>query len=64
MNQALFSFNHTDGAFVPIQPDEEPPGPRARYANAAIYKWQIAVSGYFSIDTADTNNFPAGSGSS
>jgi hypothetical protein len=58
VNQALFSFNHTDGAFVPIQPTKSLPDLGARYANASIYKWQIAVSGYFSIDTADTNNFP------
>ena len=37
---------------------QESGGPRAKYSNAAIYKWQIAITGYFSIDTADTNNFP------
>ena len=58
VNQALFSFNHTDGAFVPIQPTKSLLDLGAKYSNAAIYKWQIAVSGYFSIDTADTNNFP------
>ena len=58
VNQALFSFNHTDGAFVPIQPTRASSDLGAKYSNAAIYKWQIAVSGYFSIDTADTNNFP------
>ncbi len=58
VNQALFSFNHTDGAFVPIQPTKSLVDLGAKYSNAPIYKWQIAVTGYFSIDTADTNNFP------
>jgi hypothetical protein len=58
VNQALFSFNHSDGAFVPIQPTKSLVDLGAKYSNAPIYKWQIAVAGYFSIDTADTNNFP------
>jgi len=58
VNQALFSFNHTDGSFLPIQPTKSLVDLGARYYNDPIYKWQIAVSGYFSIDTADTNHFP------
>jgi outer membrane receptor protein involved in Fe transport len=58
VNQALFSFNHTDGAFVPIQPTKSLVDLGAKYYNDPIYKWQISVSGYFNIDTADTNNFP------
>jgi outer membrane receptor protein involved in Fe transport len=58
VNQALFSFSHTDGAFVPIQPTKSLVQLGAKYYNDPIYKWQISVSGYFGIDTADTNNFP------
>lgn len=58
VNQALFSFSHTDGAFQPIQPTKSLVDLGAKYSNAAIYKWQISISGYFNIDTADTNNFP------
>ena len=58
VNQALFSFSHTDGAFQPIQPTKSLVDLGAKYYNDPIYKWQIAISGYFSIDTADTNRFP------
>lgn len=60
VNQALFSFGHTDGAFQPIQPTKSLVDLGAKYSNDPIYKWQISVSGYFSIDTADTNRFPRG----
>ena len=42
VNQALFSFNHTDGAFVPIQPTKSLVDLGAKYSNDPIYKWQIA----------------------
>lgn len=58
VNQALFSFTHTDGAFIPIQPTKSLVDLGAKYSNDPIYKWQINVSGYFNIDTADTNRFP------
>ena len=58
VNQALFSYSHTDGAFVPIQPTKSLVDLGAKYYNDPIYKWQISLSGYFGIDTADTNNFP------
>ena len=58
LNQALFSFNHTDGAFVPPQPAKSLVDLGAKYYNDPIYKWQIAIGGYFSIDTSDTNRFP------
>ncbi len=60
VNQALFSFSHTDGAFQPIQPTKSLVDLGAKYYNDPIYKWQISVSGYFNIDTADTNRFPRG----
>ena len=58
VNQALFSFSRTDGSFVPIQPSKSLVDLGAKYSNAPIYKWQINVSGYFNIDTGDTNHFP------
>lgn len=60
VNQALYSFGHTDGAFKPIQPTKSLVDLGAKYSNDPIYKWQIAISGYFNIDTADTNRFPRG----
>jgi hypothetical protein len=58
VNQALFSFNHSDGAFVPIQPTKSLVALGANYYNDPVYKWQIGITGYFSIDTSDTNRFP------
>jgi hypothetical protein len=58
VNQILFGFTHTDGAFLPPQPTKSLVDLGAKYYNDPIYKWQIDISGYFGIDTADTNRFP------
>ncbi len=58
VNQVLFGFTHTDGAFIPPQPTKSLVDLGAKYYNDPIYKWQIDIAGYFGIDTADTNRFP------
>ncbi|MBI2686860.1 MAG: TonB-dependent receptor [Acidobacteria bacterium] len=58
VNQLLFSFNHTDGAFVPPQPTKSLVDLGVKMYQDPIYKWQMSIAGYFSIDTADTNRFP------
>ena len=58
VNQTLFSFNHTDGAFKPPQPTKSLVELGAKYYNDPVYKWQINIGGYFNIDTSDTNRFP------
>ena len=57
-NQALFSFNRLDGYFVPPQPDKSLASLGLNYYNDPIIKWDIAIAGYFSINTGDTNSFP------
>ena len=58
LNQFLFGFTHSDGAFLPPQPTKSLVDLGAKYYNDPIYKWQISIAGYFGIDTADTNRFP------
>ena len=58
LNQLLFGFTRTDGAFQPPQPTKSLVDLGAKYYNDPIYKWQIDVAGYFGIDTSDTNRFP------
>jgi outer membrane receptor protein involved in Fe transport len=58
VNQLLFGFNHTDGAFLPIQPTRSLVDLGIKYYQDPLYKWQINVAGYFNINTSDTNRFP------
>src|SRR6266446_4560219 len=58
VNQLLFGFTHTDGAFLPPQPTKSLVDLGAKYYQDPIYKWQIDIAGYFGIDTSDTNRFP------
>ena len=57
-NQALFSFNRLNGFFTPPQPDKSLASLGLNYYNDPIIKWDIAIAGYFSINTGDTNSFP------
>jgi hypothetical protein len=56
-NQALFSFNRTDGNNRPIYPASSLAALGSRYYNDDKPQWHITVAGYFQINTGDTNRF-------
>ena len=58
INQALFSFNRTDGYFTPPQPDRSLASLGLKYYNDPLIKWDVDIAGYFRINTGDTNGFP------
>ncbi len=57
LNTTLFSFNRTNGGNVPIPPAKSLTDLGAKMWNDDPFKWQLSVSGYFSLDTNDTNFF-------
>lgn len=57
-NQALFSFNRTDGWNIPIYPDNGITSLGSRYYNDDKPQWHVTVAGYFgTLNTGDTNRF-------
>ncbi|MBY0505663.1 MAG: carboxypeptidase regulatory-like domain-containing protein [Bryobacteraceae bacterium] len=58
LNQALFSFNRTNGYFTPPQPTRSLADLGIKYYNDPIIKWDVNIAGFFRINTGDTNGFP------
>jgi outer membrane receptor protein involved in Fe transport len=58
VNQALVSYNRTNGYFAPAQPSRSLKSLGINYYNDPLIKWDINIAGYFRINTGDTNGFP------
>ncbi|HET8548687.1 MAG TPA: carboxypeptidase regulatory-like domain-containing protein [Bryobacteraceae bacterium] len=57
-NQALFSFNRTDGNNIPIYPENAIADLGSKYYNDKMPQWHVTVVGYFdTLNTGDTNRF-------
>lgn len=57
-NQALFSFNRTDGNNLPLFPDNSITSLGSKYFNDDRPQWHVTVTGYFgTLNTGDTNRF-------
>ena len=57
-NQALFSFNRTDGNNIPVYPEQSIAQLGSQYFNDATPQWHVTVVGYFgTLNTGDTNRF-------
>ena len=57
VNQALFSYNRTNNTNVPIYPPKGVAALGADYYNDKMPEIYYDVSGYFLLDTNDTNTF-------
>ncbi len=57
VNTALFSWNRTNNGNVPYEPAKSLTDLGVKMWNDDPYKWQVSISGYFGIDTNDTNFF-------
>jgi len=57
VNQFLFAYNHTDGPVVQIGPEKSLTALGAKMFNDDKPQYHLTVTGYFQINTGDTNNF-------
>ncbi len=57
VNQFLFGYNHTDGPVVQIGPEKSLTALGVKMFNDDKPQYHLTVTGYFQINTGDTNNF-------